>query len=237
MIENASKIENNEDIPTVGLHDSIFIEFRYPDGEYGAKKIKKQLSPRLIKSHLPLRYFKAQLEQNPNVKVVQVIRNPKDLLVSYYHHYRMSKGVGCFNGSWDDFFEMVKSNDIVYGDLFEHTAHWYEFNRNRPNSLVLVYEDMKKNLKENILLITKFLNKELSDKTIDEIVKLTTFKNMQQNEKFNLSTLPNFKPEKSPFMRKGEVGDWFQYFSDEQNAFVEDKCQIFDPLGLKFKYY
>ena len=132
---------------------------------------------------------------------------------------------------------MVKSNDIVYGDLFEHTAHWYEFNRNRPNSLVLVYEDMKKNLRENVLHIAKFLNKELSDKTIDEIVRLTTFNNMQQNEKFNLSTLPNFKPEKSPFMRKGEIGDWLQYFSDEQNAFVEDKGQMFDPLGLKFKYY
>ena len=69
LIENVSKIENNEDIPTVGLHDSIFIEFRYPDGDYGTKKMKKQLSPRLIKSHLPLRYFKAQLEHNRMLKL------------------------------------------------------------------------------------------------------------------------------------------------------------------------
>ena len=178
------------------------------------------------------------MDRNPEVKMVQVIRNP-NLLVSYYHHYRMSKGVVCFNDSWDEFFEMVKANDVGYGDLFEHNANWYKFNKERENSLVIFYEDMKKNPKSSIIQIAKFVGKKLSSKVIDGIAELTTFENMKRNDKFNLSRLPNFKHEKSPFMRKGQVGDWFQYmyFTDEQNAYVEDKCKLFDDIGLTFEYY
>ena len=121
--------------------------------------------------------------------------------------------------------------------MFDHTADWYKFNLDRENSLVLFFEDMKKNLKSSVIQIAKFLDKKLSAKAIDGIVELTTFKNMQKNDNFNLANLPNFKHEKSPFMRKGQVGDWFQYFTDEQNVYIDNKCEQFKNIGLTFEYY
>ena len=36
---------------------------------------------------------------------------------------------------------------------------------------------------------------------------------------------------------KGIVGDWKNYFSEEQSDFVDEKCREYlEPLGLKFEY-
>ncbi len=53
----------------------------------------------------------------------------------------------------------------------------------------------------------------------------------------NLKDLSICKNKVSPFMRSGTVGDWKNYFSAEQSAYVEDKCREFlEPHGLTFVY-
>ncbi len=41
---------------------------------------------RIIKTHMPLRYFKPQLDSDPSLKVIQVLRNPRDAIVSLYRY-------------------------------------------------------------------------------------------------------------------------------------------------------
>ena len=96
---------------------------------------------------------------NANIKVIQIIRNPKDVLVSLYHFYRMNKGLGLYLGTWDDFFELIRNDQLVYGDLFPQVAEWYSFNKGRENSMILVYEDMKVDLKGNLIKLNQFLGK------------------------------------------------------------------------------
>jgi hypothetical protein len=39
------------------------------------------------------------------------------------------------------------------------------------------------------------------------------------------------------FMRKGQVGDWINYYTDEMSHEIDTICQqITEPLGLKFQY-
>ncbi len=40
----------------------------------------------------------------------QVIRNPMDALVSYYHFCKVNFGLGLFRGTWDEFFAMVRQH-------------------------------------------------------------------------------------------------------------------------------
>ncbi len=68
--------------------------------------------PRTLKTHMPLRYFKQQLDNDPSLKVVQVIRNPRDTMVSMYNFYCMNEQFGPFLGTWDDFFELVKAKKV-----------------------------------------------------------------------------------------------------------------------------
>ena len=193
--------------------------------------------PRVIKTHLDLSIWKENLDKMPDVKIIQNIRNPKDTLVSYYHFYRMDKGMGCFNGSWDEYFGLVEKGLLCFGDLFQYTRDWYKFNKARKNSLVLFYENMKLDLKGHIEKIASFLGKDISEKVVNYIVEKTTFKNMSKDPKYNMANIPDFDTTKSQFMRKGKIGDWKSYFSEEQNAFVDAKCkELFEPEGLRFAY-
>ena len=79
--------------------------------------------PRVIKSHLPARFFRNQLQKD-DFKVIMTIRNPKDTLVSLYNHYKMNDSLGFFEGSWNDFFELVKQKHVFIGDYFDWYMEW-----------------------------------------------------------------------------------------------------------------
>ncbi len=121
-MEHAEDLSQGREVPR--LQFKFFLEAKYPDElcpePYSADLFAKSDPPRIVKTHLPLRFYKDRLEKSPDIKVIQVIRNPKDSLVSYYHFYRIMMTLGWFNGSWDQFFEMVKEKDLVWGDYFEH---------------------------------------------------------------------------------------------------------------------
>ena len=137
---------------------------------------------RFMKTHLPFELWKGPLEKYPGVKVIMNIRNPKDTLVSFYHHYRSAGMLGAFNGTWDQFFEVVvKAKMLPFGDLFQNTADWYKFNKDRENSLILTYEEMKKDHRGHLIKIAKFLGFDLSERVIDLILKRSTMKSLKEN--------------------------------------------------------
>ncbi len=192
--------------------------------------------PRLIQTHLPLTYFRQQIDKYPNLKVIQVVRNAKDTLVSFYHFYRMEKRCGGYNGSWNHFFKLVENKQLAFGDYFDYYSDWYVYNKQRTNSLILRYEDMKKNLKTNVKRIAEFLDKKVSDDVADIIATRTTFGNMKADKMLrpwkdsNPTTTGRSEP-----MRKGIVGDYEGYFNEEQNELIEQRYrETLKPLGLQF---
>ena len=62
--------------------------------------------------------------------------------------------------------------------------------------------------------IAKFIGKELSQETIQCIAEQTTFTAMKKEGNANYNWKPHFKGE---FLRKGQVGDWRNFFSKEQS--------------------
>ena len=238
-MNHSDKLERGETVKHLDFKDFPFFEMKYPDGgQFGFEIAAQKLEPRTIKTHLPLCYWKDALDKSPDTKVIQTIRNPKDTLVSLYHFCRMNRGLGSFNGTWDQFFEMVENDMMIGSDVFQRNADWYSYNKNRKNSLILIYEDMKKNLRGNIKNISDFLGKGFSDNILDLITEKTTFQNMSKDPNLNMKgMMPVFNEAKSTFMRKGKVGDWKEYFNDKQNEFMDAKAkQFFDPVGLHFDY-
>ena len=93
---------------------------------------------------------------------------------------------------------------------------------------------MKNDQEAAIRKVAKFLGKELSEEKIQSLVKHLDFKSMKQNKAVNYEFLaPN--PEDGSFMRKGLVGDWKNYFTDEMSGRVDDAIKKYcTPVGLEF---
>lgn len=76
------------------------------------------------------------------MQVVYVARNPKDALVSYYHHNKLIK-LHDYRGNLETFAEYFMNGTVLHGPFFGHILEaWAK--RDHPNLLFLFYEDMKK---------------------------------------------------------------------------------------------
>ena len=226
---------DTEASPSLALHRrSVFVGIKF--GPVSGLDMAADLpSPRMMKSHLPVRYFHKCIDKQ-SAKIIVVMRNVKDCLVSYYHFMRMNKRLADFDGTFDEFFEMFKNKTLPFGDYFDHVVGWWE-QRDKPNILVVLYEDMKRDLTKEIQRVAKFLSRHLDENELATIVKESGFEAMQKNPKTNHENVPAFDMKVSKFMRKGEVGDWKNYFDDSKNILIERLCaERLEPAGIDIPF-
>ncbi len=90
-------------------------------------------SPRLIKTHLPLRFFERSLRQS-GAKVLVPIRNPKDLLVSHFHFAKLLPEPVTFHGTWDEYFQdLFVKKQLLYEDYFDFYEAWWRYKTENPS--------------------------------------------------------------------------------------------------------
>ncbi len=239
LILGTKDIEAGLDLMSTHLFNKThYIEVQYPDGSTGAQRFHKMEPPRLMWSHLSFDFFQKQFDQCTNKKIINVMRNPKDTLVSYFHHYSHPPQLGQFTGTWNQFFDLAIQGKLHCEDIFDFMAKWYKFNKDRKNSLVIKYEDMQKDRKGHILKIAKFMGCDVSDNVVDYILQKTSVPVMYDE----VNSMTGTKTEDGSYqglklVRKGEVGNWVNYFSKQQSDLVDEKCaEHFEPLGLTFQY-
>ena len=106
------------------------------------------------------------------------------------------------------------------------------------NILIVSYEWMKANHRAAVERIAKFMEYDLTPSTVSSIVEQTTFDKMKVNKSTNYSWMDSFRFDKSAtFIRKGKVGDWKNYFTDEQSARIDQEIKkACEGTGLEFEY-
>lgn len=182
----------------------------------GIEQLKKNPSPRVVKTHLPIDLLPKSFWDN-NCKMIYMARNAKDVAVSYYH-FDLMNNLEPFPGTWGEYLERFMTGNVAYGSWFNHVKSWWKKKEEHP-ILFLFYEDMKENPKKEIKKIVEFLEKNLSDEILDNIIHHTSFEMMKDNPLVNYTHLPStlMDHSKSSFMRKGISGDWKNYFTLAQN--------------------
>uniref|UniRef100_A0A4X2JWD1 Sulfotransferase n=1 Tax=Vombatus ursinus TaxID=29139 RepID=A0A4X2JWD1_VOMUR len=165
--------------------------------------------------------------------IIYVARNIKDNIVSFFHFQRMNKGLPD-PGSWEEYFETFLEGKGLWGSWYDHVKGWWEAKDIYP-ILYLFYEDIKKHPRREIEKVMEFLGKNLDEKVLDKIVYYTSFNVMKNNPMSNYTLSSLMNQSVSPFMRKGVIGDWKNYFTVAQNERCnEDYREKMDDTTLSF---
>ncbi|KAM9436426.1 sulfotransferase 2B1-like isoform 1-T1 [Clarias gariepinus] len=179
--------------------------------------VAKLSSPRAFISHMPYQLMPSTFFSS-KAKVIYLARNPKDVVVSlFYFHQTISflPDPGTFEEFTDGFLE----GNVMFGKWTDHVKSWRNADLG-DRILYITYEEMLQDLRGVIKRILRFLNRQLSEEALKQLIEQSQFKAMKQNKMsdslpVSQKIMDNTKP---PFLRKGIAGDWKNHFSPELEA-------------------
>jgi hypothetical protein len=198
------------------------MELQIPGKTSNLETLSKKPAPRIMNTHLQFNLLEKALEKD-HPKVIVILRNPKDTLVSYFHFYNTRQGFEPIP-TFSKFFEMFKEKNLVFGDWFDHANGWFG-NRTLENFHVICYEDMKADHAGSVRRLADFLGKDLTEDQVQRIVDHTSLKSMKGRKSAKMGSEDAkavVDESKSAFVRKGVVGDWKNHFSQEESHYIND---------------
>ncbi|XP_065308509.1 sulfotransferase 1C4-like [Dermacentor albipictus] len=215
------------------IAESLTREVCYLEAE--GNQVDSYRAPRIINTHLPFN----GIAYNPSAKYIYIARNVKDCCVSIYHIMKAYPEDYQFqSGTFEDVFECFIRGEMEYNDYFDHLLPWWSY-KNEPNILFLVFETMKKEPKEHVQIIAKFLGGVANDFIQDQnklqsLLRLTNILFMKLKAREYASVMPKRKF----FVREGVIGQWKNFFTGEQSRRMNNRFfqrTVDTPMNLLWK--
>ena len=157
----------------------------------------------------PVRVFKSHQRlaaMNPGAKYIVTVRDPKTVLVSWYNFLRNHEAPPVLKYASASEFAFDKeffAEGMRFGaSLWEYYTE-YLICLKDPNVLVVVYEDLAKDIRSHLPTLSRFLGLNVSKEHMDQIAKLCSKENMMNNvskfdESWTYQQLKNLKRCKFP---------------------------------------
>ncbi len=171
-------------------------------------------------------------------KVILVIRDPRDVMVSYYSH--LVKRDNKFEGSISEF---IRDEKVGIKKLLKFNNLWLDNQGLLKELLIIKYEEVRKDPSQNLSKIISFMGvKDFSQNLVDNAVEFAGFENMKKLEQMNywkdhayanILRPRNSNPDASK-VRKAKVGGFAESLSNEDVEFIDHSIAEFN--GSLYQY-
>ncbi|OIO81182.1 hypothetical protein AUJ84_01590 [Candidatus Pacearchaeota archaeon CG1_02_32_132] len=158
--------------------------------------------------------------------VILLVRDPRDVIVSFYFHE--SKRKERYNGSLSEFLFEKKGG---FDNIINYFNIWAENKEIIPSFLLVRYEDVMKDGFKEISRILKFMDiGNILPEDILEALEFSSFANMQKMEKENRFGLNRLSPGNIDNLdtyktRRGVVGGYGDYLTPKEVSALNKKMK------------
>lgn len=174
-----------------------------PDPDRTSKRdFETMRRPRIIKSHecFDPRY----------PRVIYIVRDPRDVVVSQYHYHRKLKKIG--DDSPIELFvtRFLAGQTCPHGSWAENVTTWLATRENDPRFLLLRYEDMVADTCREMTKIADFLGLSASAQQIATAVERSSVSRMRKLEQAETDqcSLTQGSRKDISFVRSASAGGW-----------------------------
>ncbi|KAK2977534.1 hypothetical protein RJ640_018176 [Escallonia rubra] len=236
---NRSRYPKSEQHPLLKTNPHVLVPFLeiklYANKEL--PDLASFVSPRLFCTHLSCTTLPNSARDSA-CKIVYLCRNPRDTFVSLFHFSNKLRTPNLPPNSIEEVFDMFCEGASVYGPFWDHVlGYWKESLRKPQKVFFLKYEEMKEQPTLHLKRLAEFLGCPFSkveekEGVVGDILELCSFGNMS-NLVVNRGGRLESGEEHSAYFRKGEVGDWKNYMTEEMVQRLEKISeQKFKGSGL-----
>lgn len=165
------------------------------------------------------RFFYVHAPYDPSFpKVVYVLRDPRDVMVSYFHHRRMTDERFCYSMQ-----EFISSDKHFPCRWDKHVAGWLLDNRH-PHLHLVRYEEMHRDIQGTLRRVLDFVGLRYTEADVLQAVEASRFERMRSvEEKFGLAGPEVLSNTDERFVRKGKIGSWRDELNEESVRILEQK--------------
>jgi hypothetical protein len=170
-----------------------------------------------------------------NKKVVLMGRDIKDTLVSAY--FQATKRRNVFEGTISDF---IATKEFGIHKILTFYDIWLR-NQLVPKAFLFIrYEDLHRDTREILVKVLNFIGEATVDENlIEQSIEYCSFENLKKlearNQFRNRVLKPTNKSDPESFkVRKGKVGGYTQYLSEEDVAFIDKTIEAYRLDFTKF---
>ncbi|HUO26867.1 MAG TPA: sulfotransferase domain-containing protein [Candidatus Aquilonibacter sp.] len=206
------------------------IERIIPDAEAQSSRYLKRIPrPRVIKSH---QYFDPRFK-----KVIYVVRDPRDVALSYYDFQRKYRQIE------DSYPTPRYIRDFVAGRLgtgdwgtwAENVGSWLGARDGQPGFLLLRYEDLISETARELARVADFLDIEVTPGLLATTIERGSAHRMRQLERNQASQWVSTKDKRPdiPFIRTASSGGWKKLLLPESASEIES---AWGPLMRRLGY-
>ncbi|CAH1777002.1 unnamed protein product [Owenia fusiformis] len=192
------------------------------------EELESMPSPRLLLTHLKYEHIPKDM-LSKGCKMFYMYRNPKDVAVSYFYHIIALESLYDYTGGWNEYFDIMLKEQHEYGRWLDSVPYWLEKSKGIPEILVFSYENLKKDFINTAKKLSAHIGKTYTDEFFENLAEACSIDTMKKNDSLDFARLKSGKP----LIRKGQVGNWKNYFTVAQN---EQFNTLYNPIIDKLDF-